>query len=384
MDEKPVCLCFLLFLLLSATWLTGSSIETTTSGIVVEDAREIWSSSLENSIKLSNAAENVAPRIVADQADTILALDLNKSNTLNQPADLVKPRIIIEYADSLLHFNLTPPYPILPIPQEQPIPQPENQTEVDNLPFRNPYVEEQPISQLFSSQYTAQLPDGNTLTINSSTTSEIVKDITLDLHNNRLCLQVNEHNEFASYYEMGFLAISIPKEFFEAYNFSIDKLAVIVDGKEVAPTYVKEEEGYLIRLEYGYGRHIINIYYLTFTLRVHVRSIFGLPVSKVTVVLEWPDGAEFKTSRTSSSGIALFKKVPSLNSLYTLYVKYSILSFQNVPKEILINQDTETSFTAYLYFDTFVVLLLSLIMSIVAWRIQKRRKKTAQSEGSKS
>jgi hypothetical protein len=381
-------------------------VEASSEGIVVEDADEVLMNTTEHTTDLGNVTREVTSRIITEYAEDLSESKFYKSEDLNQAATLVSPRItfeyvnfvsevdlekiasfnssttssriVVEYADSLISFDLIPPYAILPIP-EQPISEPYNQTKEPAYQSENQTEAPTRVINLFSSQYTVQLPDGNTLIINYSTTSQIVRDLTQDSSNTRFSLQIDET------WEVGFLIMFIPKEFIESYNSSIDNLIITLDEKEVTPTYVKEEGGgYLIRLEYGYGQHNINIYYLTFRLTVKIYSIFGLPVSGALVVLEWPEGKPFKALITSSSGIVTFKKVPSLNSAYTLSVKYGLLSFQFLPKEISINQNTETSFTAYLYYDTFGFLALSIIMSIVSWRIQKGRKKTAENARSET
>ncbi|MGQ9507422.1 MAG: redoxin domain-containing protein [Candidatus Bathycorpusculaceae bacterium] len=232
-------------------------------------------------------------------------------------------------------------------------------------------------ANLFFHQYVIQFTNGNTFKINLSTTSEIIEDLTFDSNNSRLSLRVNERYESPSH-EMGLLAIHIPKEFLEARQSSIHKLEIVLDGNEFTP-YLKMEEGeYLLKIEYGYGIHEIDIYYRTYSLRVYVQSIFGMPISGVSVVLEWPNGKPFKTLTTSTSGTATFIKVPSLSSPYTLYVKHGPLSFQYPPQQLQINQDTETTFTTYIHYDTFIVLTFMLIIGITSWKIQKHRKKSEE------
>jgi thiol-disulfide isomerase/thioredoxin len=220
----------------------------------------------------------------------------------------------------------------------------------------------------YSHQYIMQLPNGNVLTINLSTTSEIAEDLTLDLNNNRFSLKVNEH------YEMGQLTIYMPKALLEDYQSSISELVTILDDNEVTPYIKRLEEEYLLKIEYGNGIHKIHIYYRTFSLKVNIQSIFGLPISGVPVILEWPDGKTFKTLTTTTSGVATFDKVPSLNSPYTLYVTQGPLSFQYSPQQLQIKQHTEASFIAYIHYDTIIILSLLLITGITTWKIPKKKK----------
>jgi hypothetical protein len=76
------------------------------NGIVVEDADEIWTNSLECSGDLENAAKNVAPRIVVEYADSMAEFSLQGSEDLDQVASAASPRIIVEYADSIAEFSL--------------------------------------------------------------------------------------------------------------------------------------------------------------------------------------------------------------------------------------------------------------------------------------
>ncbi|MDI6847236.1 MAG: TlpA disulfide reductase family protein [Candidatus Bathyarchaeia archaeon] len=231
------------------------------------------------------------------------------------------------------------------------------------------------VTNLFSFQYVAQLPNGNSVKLNYSTTSEVMKTLTHNVDNSMLTLQVNERYEFAHYYETGFLIMSMPKEFLEAYKSSIDKIVVTVNGKEPDRIYVKYgEDGCIVRVEYGYGDQNIKVFYQSFSLTIHVQSVFGLPVSDALAVLEWPDGQVFSELAVSSSGKATFQKVPGLSTPYTVYIKHGLLSFQFVPQEILINQDSKITFTSYIYYDTLFAFMLFFITSIVVLKIEKRRK----------
>nr|MDO8091417.1 TlpA disulfide reductase family protein [Candidatus Sigynarchaeota archaeon] len=224
---------------------------------------------------------------------------------------------------------------------------------------------------IFSSQFTTTLPNGNTIHINYSTSSQVVK-LSVDSPNNRISISVDERGGY------GFFAIYIPIEFLKAFNSSIEKLTIVINGEEIEPIYLRRiNDEYLLQIEYDYGRYDIDIYYVTFSLTVHVQSLFGLPISKIWIALEWPDGKPFKETLTSSSGTATFKKIPCLNSAYTIYIKNNALSFQYLPKQILINQDTETSFTAYLYFDTLTLSILLVTITIATLKIKKPQKTSA-------
>lgn len=359
--------CLVLSSLIINGFKTSSTETHTSTGIIVEDANKVLTDGLEYSTGLIGATRSVvSSKVTVGYTSSIFEVSLVKVEGLSQIANTVTQRIIVEYANSVLNLNLVRPY-TTSAPQEEPIPPSKSQTETPKQ-----------VTNLFSSQCMVQLPNGNTLRLNCSTTSDIVEDLTQDLSNNRIFLRVNESREG------GYLIISMPLDFFKAYNSSIDKLVVTIDGKEFEPTSIRKvEEKYLLRLDYKQGKHKIDIYYLTFSLTVRVRSIFDLPVSDISVTLEWPNGALFKTLRGTSSGVIVFDKVPSLNSPYTLYVEQGPFSFQYIPKQILINQDSESSFIAYLYYDTFIVLALFLIVSVVSWKIRRRKNKMAGDEKTK-
>lgn len=82
------------------------------NGIVVEDADEVWTNSLEHSSGLSDVAKEVSPRIVVEYADSTCEFSLEDSEALDQVADTVSPRIIIEYGDSIREFSLQTSEPL--------------------------------------------------------------------------------------------------------------------------------------------------------------------------------------------------------------------------------------------------------------------------------
>jgi hypothetical protein len=215
---------------------------------------------------------------------------------------------------------------------------------------------------------TIQLSNGKSITLNYSTTSEVVIELTHDSKNNRLYMQVNERNK------AGFLAISLSNEFLERQNSSIDKIVVTINGKEQERTYIKNKETEcLIRVEYGQGDQNIQVFYQSSSLTVYVQSIFGLPVPNAIAILEWPNGQIFKEQTISNSGKTTFQKVPCINSPYTVHIEYGLLSFQFIPQEILVNKDSEIVFTSYVYYDTFFAFLSFFIISIIMLNFKKNR-----------
>jgi hypothetical protein len=297
----------------------------------------------------------------------------------NDPND-ADSRIKLEYVDTLYSIILeSPPQEIFKKDegnqinpqtiQQQPSLYKENRGE----PLQSP-----PLS---SYEYDVQMPNGETLTINISTTSEIVKDLNLDFNNSKISLQVNEQRNFASYYEMGFLMMRVPRELFEAFQSSIDKLLVTVDGEEVIPSYAKSQGNeFLFRIEYGYGIHEIDIYYLTFSLTVRVKTLFGLPIARASVVIEWPNGEIFKTAETSSSGVAIFRNVPPLSSPYTVMVKYGLLSFQFIPEEVEIKKDTDIYFVTYLYYDILIFIFTLSLITGALYKLHKHQRSAGNSK----
>jgi len=198
--------------------------------------------------------------------------------------------------------------------------------------------------------YAVQFADGQSIELNCSTSSSIMRSLFLDASNHRLHLKVRESNE------EGFLIIFLPKEFLEKCNSDLNEVVVVVDGKDSNSLQIEDKNGgYLISICYGQGEHEINVFYKSRTLTVRVQSLFGLPISNALVVLEWPNGETYRELMITSSGKAKFENVPILSENYTVYVKYGILSFQFIPTEIPIDRINEITYTAYLHYDTLLL-----------------------------
>jgi len=240
------------------------------------------------------------------------------------------------------------------------------------------HSEQSEITRVFSYLSTIQLYNGKSITLNYSTTSEVVIELIHDSKNNVLHIRVDERNE------AGFFTVLLSKEFLKEQNSSIEEIVITINGKECERTYIKNEGNvYLIRVEYGRGEKDIQIFYQSSSLTVYAQSIFGLPVSNAVAILEWPNGQIFKEQTLSSSGKTTFQRVPSINAPYTIYIEYGLLSFQFIPQEIFVNKDSEIVFTSYIYYDTFFTFLSFFIISIIMVNFKKRRRTHLENNSSR-
>jgi PKD repeat protein len=137
----------------------------------------------------------------------------------------------------------------------------------------------------------------------------------------------------------GTLTVFISNEILRAYNTTIERVLVLVDGDPVMPNITSVENGFEVTVTYVHSQHTIEMYYVTYSLTVLALNHEDEPLPNAIIRISGPIEA---IAITNSSGIAFFEKVPEGNYTIEAYwgpkVGESIIS---ISKDTKVEMRTE-------------------------------------------